>query len=74
MTVKRRAVSAIFYEFNFNNMSDVDISVGNGVDRLIVIYISKWVVEWSWELQCDDEITYHGFMHPKIAHQDEWLS
>ena len=41
MTVKRRAVSAIFYEFNFNNMSDVDISVGNGVDRLIVIYISK---------------------------------
>ena len=41
MTMKRRAVSAIFYEFNFNNMSDVDIPVGNGVDRLIAIYISK---------------------------------
>ena len=44
MTVKRRAVSAIFYEFNFNNMSDVDISVGNGVDRLVAIYISNGMI------------------------------
>ena len=64
MTVKRRAIAANFDEFNYNNMSNGDISVGNGVERSIAIFINKCggIVD---VLQCDDEITYHCFMHPK---------
>ena len=40
MTVKRRAIAANFDEYNYNSMSNDDISVGNGVDRLIEIYIT----------------------------------
>ena len=41
MTVKRRAIAANFDEFNYNNMSNGDISVGNGVERSIAIFINK---------------------------------
>ena len=41
MTVKRRAIAANSDKFNYNNMSNDDISVGNGVERSIAIFINK---------------------------------